>query len=141
MKDPTEEEKIIYKAANVASGVKMEAEVVAMELMRDTEGKAQETLHTAVKAAHSLLSKKEIEATFIKEEAAKIAEDLILHAKETARQMLLGTNLDTSKIPLICMKIVAIDKRLEGIETNLTWAVRIVIGLFLAAVAKMIFLP
>lgn len=50
----------------------------------------------------------------IKEEAVKVARELVEHARETARQMLLGTNLDTSKIPLICNKIVQI-------QTDLAW--------------------
>lgn len=58
----------------------------------------------------------------LKEEAEKVALELIEHAKETARQMLLGTNLDTSKIPLICNKIIKI-------QSDLAWLKYLVLGL------------
>lgn len=62
-------------------------------------------------------------ADLIKKEAVEVAKDLIDHARETARQMLLGTNLDTSKIPLICNKIVKI-------EESLVWIRWSVMGIF-----------
>ena len=36
--------------------------------------------------------------------------------------------IDITRIPLICQSIVGINSRLEGIEGNLTWGVRIVVG-------------
>lgn len=68
------------------------------------------------------MTPEEQKAFAIKEEAVKIAEELISHAKETARQMLLGTNLDTSKIPLICNKIVKI-------QSDLAWLKWLVMGM------------
>lgn len=55
----------------------------------------------------------------LKEEAEKVAIELVEHAKETARQMLLGTNLDISKIPLICNKILIIDSNIQKITDSL----------------------
>lgn len=54
----------------------------------------------------------ELKAESLKVEAEKIALELVSHAKETARQMLLAVNLDTSQIPLICNRINRIEERL-----------------------------
>lgn len=70
------------------------------------------------------LKKEEKKAVAIRLEAEKIALELVEHAKETARQMLLGTNLDTSKIPLICNKIVKIQSDLAWMK----WAVMGIAG-------------
>lgn len=56
------------------------------------------------------------EAIQLKAEAATIAKELVEHAKETARQMLLNTNLDISKIPLICERIGVIKDDISGIK-------------------------
>ncbi len=58
----------------------------------------------------------------LKKTAEDIAKELVEHAKETARQMLLTTNLDVSKIPLICNKIVSI-------QNDLSWIKWLVIGM------------
>lgn len=63
----------------------------------------------------------EVKADDLRLEAARIAEELVSHAKETARQMLLNTNLDTSKIPLICNKIIKM-------QTDLAWLKWLVMG-------------
>ena len=52
-------------------------------------------------------------------EAAKIAREIVDHAKDEARQLLLGQNIDTSKIPLICNKIVKIQSDLSWMKTLL----------------------
>lgn len=72
--------------------------------------------HHAADVAQLLLTETEVKALEIKNEADKIALELVAHAKETARQMLLSTNLDTSKIPLICNKIVSIQKDVEWLK-------------------------
>lgn len=59
----------------------------------------------------------------MKAEAVKVAKDLVEHAKETARQMLLTTNLDVSQIPLICNKIVRIQSDLRWMKWLLTGVV------------------
>lgn len=66
------------------------------------------------------MSTDEEKAKEVKDEAAKIAVELIAHAKETARQMMLNTNLDTSKIPLICNKIVKIQSDMAWMKWLLT---------------------
>lgn len=64
----------------------------------------------------------------LKKEAEKVALDLIEHARETARQMLLNTNLDVSQIPRICDDIRKIKTDLtsntiatERIQIDLAW--------------------
>lgn len=68
-------------------------------------------------------------AILIKEEAVKVARDLIDHAKETARQMLLGTSLDTSKIPLICDRVGKIELRLTTMDSNMVWITRLCLAI------------
>ena len=36
--------------------------------------------------------------------------------------------VNVSRVPLICQAIIGINKRLEGIESNINWGVKIVIG-------------
>lgn len=55
----------------------------------------------------------------LKQEAVEVAKTLVAHAQETARQMILLTNLDTSKIPLICHKINDINEHLASIDKHL----------------------
>lgn len=76
----------------------------------------------------------------IRETARLDALALLDTAKETARQMLLQAGMDSKKISLICIDIVRIkisqeagEKRLEAIEGNLTWAVRVVVGAVILA--------
>ena len=64
-------------------------------------------------------SKSEQKAFNLKKEAEDIALKLVEHAKETARQMLVGTNLDTSKIPLICEKIKVIQVDIGEIKDHI----------------------
>jgi hypothetical protein len=58
----------------------------------------------------------EQKALELKSEAVQIAKELVDTAKETARQMLLNTNLDISKIPLICDRIGTIKKDINEIK-------------------------
>lgn len=46
--------------------------------------------------------------------------------------------IDITRIPLICQSIVGIDARLKGIESNITWGVRIVIGAVLVALLTLV---
>ena len=78
--------------------------------------------------ADALRVKAEIKAIDLKEQAVKVAEDLVAHAKEVARQMLLGMELDLEKIPLICKKIVTLQedsqensKNIVKIQTDISW--------------------
>lgn len=52
----------------------------------------------------------------------------------------IGTNryIDVSRIPLICQSIVGIDTRLKSIESNLAWAVRIIVGAVLVALLALV---
>lgn len=80
----------------------------------------------------------EARAEALRLEAAKIAEELIAHAKETARQMLLGTNLDTSKIPLICNKIIKIQVDLAWLKWLVMGSTTGVFGLFVLVLGLVI---
>lgn len=71
----------------------------------------------------------QIGASLLREEAVKVAEDLVIHAKETARQMLLHTNLDVSQIPLICNKIVDIKKDMGIMQTDMAIMKKLVWGI------------
>lgn len=64
------------------------------------------------------MNEADTKASIIKEEAAVIAKELVEHAKETARQMLLNTTLDVSKIPLICNKVVQIQSDIAQMRTD-----------------------
>lgn len=77
----------------------------------------------------------------IKNEAIRVAKELVTHAQETARQMILNSNLDVSKLPLICFKIIEIQKNISNIESNIMWGVRIIIGAVLVAGLTLIFKP
>lgn len=46
--------------------------------------------------------------------------------------------IDITRIPLICQSIVGIDSRLKGIEGDLKWGVRIVIGAIIAALLALV---
>jgi hypothetical protein len=46
--------------------------------------------------------------------------------------------IDITRIPLICQSIIGIDKRLKGIEGNITWGVRIVLGAVILALIAVI---
>lgn len=59
----------------------------------------------------------EQEALDIKKQAQLLAFEVLETAKETARQMILSTNLDVSRIPLICNKIIAIQEDIDEIKT------------------------
>lgn len=45
------------------------------------------------------------------------------------------------RIPILCVNIEQMHNDIRALKDSQTWAVRIVVGLFIAAVAKMIFLP
>lgn len=76
---------------------------------------------------------------FKKAEAIEVAKKLIEHAQETARQMILNSNLDVSKLPLICFKIIEIQKNVSIIQDNIMWGVRIIVGAVLLAGLALIF--
>lgn len=44
-----------------------------------------------------------------------------------------GRYVDVSRIPLICQSIININARLEGIESNASWAVRLILGAIIIA--------
>lgn len=46
--------------------------------------------------------------------------------------------VDVSRIPLICQNILGIDKRLNSIEGNLTWGVRIIVGAVILSLLTLI---
>lgn len=45
------------------------------------------------------------------------------------------------RIPLLCLNIEQMHNDISELKDSQKWAVRIVVGLFIAAVAKMVFLP
>lgn len=46
--------------------------------------------------------------------------------------------IDVSRIPLICQAIVSLDKRMEGVESNIIWGVRVVIGAVILALLALV---
>lgn len=89
----------------------------------------------ASNVASKVLIEADAKSTELRNTAEAIAQDLIETAKETARQMLLHTNLDTSKIPLICNKIVKIEESLaentldtNKIKNDISWIKWLVMG-------------
>lgn len=46
--------------------------------------------------------------------------------------------INLERVPLICQSILRIDKSIEGIQGNITWGVRIVIGAVLLALLGMV---
>lgn len=76
-----------------------------------------------------------VAATELKNEAKIIANELVEHAKEEARKMLLISNLDISQIPRICDRVDAMSINLEAntkstanIQSDSLWTRRIVSG-------------
>ena len=45
------------------------------------------------------------------------------------------------KIPILCIRMDAIDNNIKNIQDNLTWTVRLIIGAVLLAILKLIFIP
>lgn len=52
-----------------------------------------------------------------------------------------GRFIDVKRIPLICSQIAQIHTDIGGIQDNIKWAVRIVVGGVLLALLKLIFIP
>lgn len=46
--------------------------------------------------------------------------------------------INVGRVPLICQSILGINKRLESIESNMTWGVRIVIGAVILALLTLV---
>ena len=91
---------------------------------------AEERIHTAKNVAQVILAEAEVKALAVKESAAAFdkakialaaveASKEVQHARETARQMLLKTNLDVSQIPRICDNISTINVELKLIRSNM----------------------
>lgn len=65
-------------------------------------------------------------------------------AREAVREELNATMgdrryINLERVPLICQSIVRIDKTLEEVQNNITWAVRIIIGAVLLALLSLVF--
>ena len=46
--------------------------------------------------------------------------------------------IDISRIPLICQSIISIESRLKGIEGNLSWGVKIILGAFILGLVALV---
>ena len=92
-----------------------------------------------------------IEAEKILEQARLTAKDLATKTQQETTQSLIealrqvfGEHeeskrfIDITKIPLICQSIVSMDKRIEKIDDNLKWIVRLIIGSVILAVLGLI---
>lgn len=94
----------------------------------------------ARRAAENVLKDRAVrDAVDLQNEASVLAQQIIQLARETAREMLLESKLDTSAIPLICNKIENIQESIAKIEDNFKWGTRVVIGAVILALMAMIF--
>lgn len=60
--------------------------------------------------------------------------------EELSSQMGQSRYINLERVPLICQSIVRIDKSIEGIQGNIVWGVRIVIGAVIMALLGLIFI-
>lgn len=52
-----------------------------------------------------------------------------------------GRFIDVKRIPLICAQITQIHTDISGIQDNLRWAVKIILGAVILALLKLVFIP
>lgn len=108
--------------------------------------KAREAVHAQRDAAYTVELAREAQlARAIEEVAQRTKHDVI----EGLREVFGNSDSEdpgrmkvlVRRIPLICQDIAQMRDDVQEMKDSQKWATRIIIGLFIAAVAKMVFLP
>lgn len=113
---------------------------------------AKERIHAAKNAAQAEEVARQKQATDVAEAAASLAAERVFEDKRLTRivheAVMKGFSfedteerrrfIDVTKEKLICQSIVNISSRLDTIEGNLTWGVRIVLGAVILALIGLV---
>lgn len=109
-----------------------------------------EAVHTAKNAAQSLETARQVQlaeavALTVSETNRQTKETLVAALKEVFGR---GDSSDpeqmtllAQKIPLVCLNIQQMHSEITELKDSQIWAVRVVVGLFIAALAKLVFMP
>lgn len=117
--------------------------------MEDIHEKSQEAsaeaVHKAKGAAQAVETAREMQLAELAEKTAQATKkSLIEGLKEVfgdsdtqdPQQM----KVLVRRIPILCVSVMQMHEDIKAMKDNQTWAVRIIIGLFIAALAKIVFI-
>lgn len=105
---------------------------------------AREAAHAAKNAQQKIELAREAQLTEIATRTAELTEQALLKGLQKVFGMDGGDRSDqemkilVQRVPILCTMLVAMDKRIEKIDANLTWGVRIIVGAVLAAVLALV---
>lgn len=117
----------------------MEPEITALEA-------SAEAVHKTKNAAQAIEIAREAQLAKAVEDTAQRTKEALL---EGLKEVFGGGDSKNpqemkvlvQRIPVLCTQIMQIHDDLSDMKDNQKWAVRIIVGLFIAALAKLVFLP
>lgn len=101
-------------------------------LKENEEHKARDLIRKAEKVADVLIKSNASSDERITKSLSDALRDVF--GEKTAS----GRFIDVTRIPLICQSILVTQKRLDSIEGNLSWAVKIVVGAVILALIGLV---
>lgn len=112
----------------------------------DTTEASAEAVHKAKSAQQAVEVARELQLAKAVEETAERTKKALLEGLKEVFGDSDSSNPEHMKIlvrriPILCTNVLQMHDDIKAMKDNQTWAVRIIIGLFIAAVAKLVFIP